>query len=917
MTATTDLIASIRRHLERDTTPDLAVAFQLMPHFCRKFFTLERLVELLQKEAAVLRSGKVFDLLRDEVVRRLLITSDRGRWRATFLTLLQLDGLADAALLLFIERCYHARTADFATTEGEYLKGLQEVYEVSSPLRGPIFDALEWFAALPDHPGCPRFRVLFSSQAHHGQFPTVFTPGVCVSFSFSKANSTEPFARCDVDRLGPNFRRAAEEAEIKAYQICGKTFGAARHRRVRIEDNLEDLSVLDGTSGYLAFLMVHVCLMKGVPLSPYVGFTGSFKDFQRLDTVADLPQKIAAAVDAGMRVLFVPRGNQSSLSGEDREAGGLLRIVPYDEHMSIERVTENLLEKLLALQLELNPVLPSPPASDIEPPESAPARTDPGSPPELVPIAEPRKLFRPGQFRCFIECGGYDGLQSPAKMSAFNSEDDCFVAVFPGKQRVYRFDSFGALCEKFRSDAMPLCIVWNDDRCEYLIGFNDRRIRRYNARLEAIGSLPVPEQVEPRLLACSGYDVYVSDCSERIIHLNAQGNLQHQISLPGNVFHLAFTEARRSLIASTAYCVVGLDPDLRTSWKIDHCAEQSTVVATASGDLWIAFSSGHLWRLGRDNQKLVDVAIPPHARTLAALEGAVVVGTLQGQILLYDTLGSKMGDDDLQTALYHVCATEGDMLVLSTAKGPTVVKPLLELTLRTREQSVREQALASLLEWERAAHSGTMLHRVLKEQMRRLDLTRWQEMCALQSQFAQRRELQPALYEKIETALRIVDPRKAARLCVKTKPVIIDGSNVSRHHWNNIRRGKKQAQLAAILRVKETLAGQINPVFYPLIIVIDASERHYTDDLTRLKQMIDDGEILEAPSRREADALILNVVRNNNWLDCRIVSNDRKLFAAHAEMLPGIDQRWYERVRMAFTINPRTHEVYFPERSTE
>ena len=916
MNVVTDLIAPLRQHLSRANSPDLAVAFQLKPHFCRKFFTLERLVELLRKEAPILRAGSVFDLLKDEVIRRLLITSDRARWRATALELLPLEGLADPALLRFIERSYHARTADFATSEGEYLRGLQEVYEASSPLRGPIYDALAWFASLPDHPGGPRFRVLFSSQSHHGQFPNVFTPGVCVSFSFTKANSTEPFARYEVDRLGPSFRRAAEEAEIKAYEICGKTFGAARHRRVRIEDNLEDLSVLDGTSGYLAFLMVHVCLMKGVPLSPYVGFTGSFKDFQRLDTVADLPQKVEAAIDAGMRVLFVPRGSYSSLPTEDREARGLLRIVPYDEHMSIERVAEHLTGQLLSIQAELTPVLPSAPAPDVEPTASPSLRVNHSPPSQPVPIAEPRKLFKPGQLGCFIECGGYDALQSPAKMSVFNSEDDCFVAIFPGKQRVYRFDSFGALCEKFRSDAMPLCIAWNEERCEYLIGFDDRRIRRFNARLEAVGSMPVPEQIEPRLLACGEGDVYVSDLSERILRLSAGGDVQHQVTLPGKVCHLAFAEARRCLVASTGNCLLGLDPDLRTSWTINHFASQSTVATSTSGDLWVALSSGHLWRLGSDNRKLVDVSIPPHIRTLAALEGAVALGTIQGQILLYDALGRKVGGDDLQTALYHACATEGDMLVLSTAKGPTVVKPMPELTLRTREQSVREQALASLLEWEQAAQSGAMLHRELKEQIRRLDLTRWQEVYALQSQFAQRKVLQPALYEKIEAALRFVDPRKAARLCAKTTPVIIDGSNVSRHHWNNERKAKKQARLAAILRLREKLAGQTNPVFYPLIVVVDVTERHHTDDLASLKRMIDEGEILETPSAREADALILNLVRTNSWLECQIVSNDRRLFDTHAEMLPGADRCWYERVRMAFTINPRTHEVYFPERNT-
>ncbi|GIW89997.1 MAG: hypothetical protein KatS3mg109_0429 [Pirellulaceae bacterium] len=913
MTVSTDLIAPIRCHLEQGTSPDRAVAFQRMPHFCRKFFKLETLIELLRKEAPVLRSGGVFELVRDEVVRRLLITADRGRWRATALEILRLNDISDVALLRFMEQHYHARNADFAISEGKYLQGLQEVYMASSTLRGPVYDALAWFAALPDPPRNQRFRVLFSNQAYHSHFPTVFIPGVCVSFSLSNANCTEPFARYDIDRLGPSFRRAAEEAEIKAYEICGKTFGPGRHRRVRIEDNLEDLSVLDGTSGYLAFLMVHVCLMKGVPLSPYVGFTGAFRDFQRLGTVTDLPQKVAAAIDAGMRVLFVPRGNLT-VSAEDIEAGGILRIVYYDEYTGVERVAENIVEQLLALQAELTPVLPSAPDSDVEPPASVSVRADRALPAEPVPIAEPRKLFKSAQLGCFIECGGYDGLQSPAKMSVFNSEDACFVTIFPSKRRVYRFDSFGALYEKFRSDAIPLCIAWNQDRCEYLISFNDYRIRRFNAQLAATGSLPVP--IEPRVLVSAGDDVYVSDLSDSVIHLSIHGGVQEQIALPGNVCHLAYSDARRSLIASTGKCVVGLGSDLRVLWKIDHFANRSTVAATPSGELWIALSSGHLWRLGRDNQKLVDVSIPPSTRSLAAIEGAVVLGTLQGQLVLYDKLGSEIGAGDLQTTLYHVDATEGDMLALSTAKGPTVVKPLLDVTLRTRDQAIREQAMAYLLEWERAAQSRSMLHRVLKEQLRRIDLTRWQEVCALQSQFAQRKMLQPALYDKIETALRFIDPRKADRICAKTTPVIIDGSNVSRYHWNNGREGKKRARLAAILRMKEKLAHWTNPVYYPLIIVIDASERHYTDDLACLKRMIDEGEILECPSRREADVLILNLVRDHEWQDCRIVSNDRKLFNAHAEMFPGIDRRWYEKVRMAFTINPATHEVYFPERSS-
>lgn len=915
MRAVADLVAPLREHLERNTSPDLAVAFQLKPHFCRKFFTLEKLIDLLQKEAPILSGSNLFELLRDEVVRRLLIVGDRARWRSTFLNLLRSDGISDPILGCFAERYFEARNIDdFAASEGRYLRALQEAYEADSPLRGPIYDALAWLAALPEQSTGNRFRVLFSSESHHRLFPEIFASGICVSFSFTRANSTEPFARYDVDRIGNNFRRAAEEAEIKAYEVCGKTFGAAKHRRVRIEDNLEDLSVLDGTSGYLSFLMVHLCLMKGITVSPYVGFTGSFKDFQRLDTVADLPQKMEAAINAGMRVLFVPRGNYASISKAQQDVDALLRVEPYDEHMSIDRVAEHLADRLLSLQAELTPIVSATTIVEdkSESPVSVPVDH---SHEEPAPLAEPRRLFRAAKLSCFIECGGHDGLQSPAKMSVFNSEDDCFVAIFPGKKRVYRFDSFGALCDKFRSDARPLCIAWNEDRSEYVIGFDDNRIRHFNSRLEPVGTFPSPEQVEPRLLTCGGGYVYVCDLSERIVRIDSDGNVECQVDLDGKICHLAYSDARQSLIVSMTGSIVGLDLALRTVWKLDHFAPQSVVAAASSGDLWVALSSGHLWRVNADNQKIVDVIVPPHIQTVASLDQAVALGTLQGEMLLFDMLGQKVGGDDLKTTLYHVSSTEGDILVLSTASGPTVVKPQAELFLRTRERGARERAMETLLEWERSAQSGGSLHRLLKEHLRRLDLTHWQEVYALQSQFLQRRALQPALYEKIETALRFIDSRKAARVCEKTKPVIIDGSNVSRHHWGNNQKKKRRARLAAILRLREKLASDVNPVLYPMIIVVDVTERHHTDDLASLKRMIEDGEILETPSSREADALIFNLVKSNNWLDCCIVSNDRRMFDAHAEMLPNADRDWYDRVRMAFTINPRTNEVYFPERS--
>jgi hypothetical protein len=502
-------------------------------------------------------------------------------------------------------------------------------------------------------------------------------------------------------------------------------------------------------------------------------------------------------------------------------------------------------------------------------------------------------------------------------MSAFNSEDESFVTIFPARRRIYLFDLFGVLREKFQSHTQPLCIAWNEERREYLIGFDDHHIGRFNTRLDGIGVIPLANQLEPRRLACSGDNIYVNDLSEQIICLDGQGNVRHQINLGAKVSHFLYVNNRNYLIVSISDCILALDPSLQTLWTVKHFGGDSVAAYSTSGDLWVALASGHLWRLSGDGQKLLDVAIPPNVRSLAVLKGLVVLGTIKGELLLYNKWGQKLGNDNIGVPLYHICATASDLLVLSTAKGPTVVKPRPELLLRNREQIFREQALETLLKWEAAAKSDTKLRQVLGEHLGELDLTYWQKVYALQLQFGQRRDLHPALYKKIETVLHFLDPQKAVRICTKTVPVIIDGSNVSRYHWRSDKeKTKKQARLELICSVRDNLAGGMNPVYYPLIIVVDASERRYTDDPPGLKRMIDSGEILEAPSAREADALILNLIRTNEWQnECRIVSNDRRLFNEHRVMLPMVSDDWYEQVRMAFTINPKTLEVYFPERS--
>jgi hypothetical protein len=195
-----------------------------------------------------------------------------------------------------------------------------------------------------------------------------------------------------------------------------------------------------------------------------------------------------------------------------------------------------------------------------------------------------------------------------------------------------------------------------------------------------------------------------------------------------------------------------------------------------------------------------------------------------------------------------------------------------------------------------------------------VNLLDWPAACAFQSIFLDRRRLDPAACGAVEAAVRLADPRAAAVLCARTVPAILDGSNVSRYHWRGRRKGLTSS-LQAILRVRDALLLESNPVLYPIVIVVDVTERGSTDAPERLRDLIEAGEILEAPSRREADALIFSLVRQGRWWECQIVTNDNRMFEAHPEMLPEQDAEWYRRVQRPFVLRPNTDEVYFPERS--
>jgi len=91
---------------------------------------------------------------------------------------------------------------------------------------------------------------------------------------------------------------------------------------------------------------------------------------------------------------------------------------------------------------------------------------------------------------------------------------------------------------------------------------------------------------------------------------------------------------------------------------------------------------------------------------------------------------------------------------------------------------------------------------------------------------------------------------------------IIDGSNVA-HSTEGAR-----AQLANIRAVRD----KVREEGFETVVVADAALRHQIDDKAGYEQMVESGDVRQAPAGTDADYFILSFARE---LDASIVSNDR------------------------------------------
>jgi hypothetical protein len=124
--------------------------------------------------------------------------------------------------------------------------------------------------------------------------------------------------------------------------------------------------------------------------------------------------------------------------------------------------------------------------------------------------------------------------------------------------------------------------------------------------------------------------------------------------------------------------------------------------------------------------------------------------------------------------------------------------------------------------------------------------------------------------------------------------VLVDGSNVA-HSTEG-----EPAQLANLLLIRDKL---LEERFEP-IIMVDAALRHQIDDTRRYEQMVDDGQIRQAPAGTDADYFILAFARE---LNACIVSNDR--FRDRIKQFPEARDRVirYMIVNGEVVLERRTH----------
>lgn len=121
----------------------------------------------------------------------------------------------------------------------------------------------------------------------------------------------------------------------------------------------------------------------------------------------------------------------------------------------------------------------------------------------------------------------------------------------------------------------------------------------------------------------------------------------------------------------------------------------------------------------------------------------------------------------------------------------------------------------------------------------------------------------PALYQSVMSSLGYRDRSYVQALMKRTRPVVVDGSNVAWHETT------EKPRLQNILDLRSELRSE---GYFPVYIYVDAALAYQVDKQTVLQELIESGAIITADGGSDADETIIAKARS---LRCPVVTNDR------------------------------------------
>ena len=469
-----DPIGRIVPLLQSGSSTDLAIAYQQASEVCRKNMSLDALTLLLKEEKDLLGSTGLDLEVQEEIVGRFLKTACRTPLRDAFLDFLVVEGHHADPLYQFVHQYYKtSRLETFAGNEAKFLNELRGVAGASvfKPIINSRLRNVRW--RTPSSRSY-RFQVIFSNQKHYADFPGLLVPGSCINFDLTSREGTHKLSAFDMQFVSPAFAKAAGKAEDLALTLA-KGVPLTKYRRVEVLENLETVSMLDGTSGFLSFIIAHAMSNNGIRLSPYIGFTGAVKDYERFYNVADVKEKALAAIAEGLRVLFVPEGSERFDRSDCGFIDDILDIVPYKIGGSITDVARSVFDRSKAATKQFTPTLEA--AEQLEKnciPDTLVVEEQRTETPSVEPLVSAKPILATRTLGHFAELGGYQSNGASSRLAVWNPNDRHLLSVSTTDRKLRCMDEFGSTLYRLDMASPPIAATWIPSIRRYLVACEDR-----------------------------------------------------------------------------------------------------------------------------------------------------------------------------------------------------------------------------------------------------------------------------------------------------------------------------------------------------------------------------------------------------------------------------------------------------------